>query len=400
MTDERVAVPGYEFLEGLTPEEDAFRHEISEWLEANLVGRYRELIDVGGPADDTAWDERVAWEKELATAGWRGLALPVEYGGRGLPLRNQLIFAREYAVSGAPYRPSSASEDMFAPTVMLYGTEEQKRRIIPPILSSDCYWAQGFSEPDAGSDLASVKTRAHLDGDEWVVDGQKVWTTFAHHCDWNYVLCRTEPDAPKHKGLSMLLLPLDQPAVESRPIRTMAGNADFCEVFYSGARTPADFILGERGEGWKVAMAMLGIERGTSLFSYQMMFDRELEMVFDLARFNGSVRDAVTRQELARAWIGLRLIGLFNQRALETLVREGTIGTESSIGKLMASTWHKHLGELYADLAGAPSMFVDDGYELPAGQKLFLLSRAETIYGGSQEIQRNLVAERILGLPR
>jgi alkylation response protein AidB-like acyl-CoA dehydrogenase len=400
VNEPRTHRPGYEFLDGLTEEEDTFRGEVADWLRTHLVGEYASARGIGGPADESMWELRKAWEKELARHNLRGMAVPVEYGGRGLSLRMQLIFAFEYAASNAPYRPSSASEDLFAQTLLVYGTEEQKHRFIPDILSSNCYWAQGFSEPDAGSDMASVKTQAYLDGDEWVVEGQKVWTTFAQFCDWIYVLCRTDPEAPKHKGLTILMMPLDQPGIELRPIRTMAGNADFNEVFFSEARTKVDLTLGPVSSGWGVAMTLLSIERGTSLFSYQLMFERELRAVIDSASSVGNAESGELRERLIRSWSELRLLGFFNQRILTTLARDGSVGPESSIGKLLASTWHQRLGNLAVDAAGLNAALVQTDYELPAAQKLFLLSRAETIYGGSQEIQKNLVAERILGLPR
>jgi alkylation response protein AidB-like acyl-CoA dehydrogenase len=399
--DARVAVPGYEFLGGLTSTQAVFREELLSWLDEHLVGDFAAMKGVGGPADDTAWYERVEWEKELGRGGWRGIGWPSAYGGRNATYTEQLIFELEYAKSAAPYRPSLQGENLFGPTMLQYGTEEQKRRFLPPILSGDEFWAQGFSEPDAGSDLAGVRTRAVLDGDRWVLNGQKIWTTFGQYSQWIYVLCRTDPEGAKHRSLSFLLVPIDQPGIDMRPIKTLAGNADFNEVFFTDAVTERELVLGDVNEGWAVAMALLGFERGTTMITHQMSFEHEFVAVRELVRRKERDRDPIIRQRLAEMWSGLQLIKRRNFEMVSTLSRGGSVGSAVSLGKLAATTWHQRLGELEMDLLGPEALVLSDGYpNLGPEHRTFLHSRAETIYGGSSEIQKNIVAERILGLPR
>jgi alkylation response protein AidB-like acyl-CoA dehydrogenase len=246
-----------------TPEEAAFRAEVRGWLSTHLTGEFATLGSAGGPADETGWDVRIEWEKLLGRDRWVGVSWPEEYGGRGANVAQQIIFNEEYARANAPARISFFGEGLFAPTLIQYGTDEQKRRFLPKIQSVEELWCQGFSEPNAGSDLANIQTRATLDGDEWVINGQKVWTTLAHRADWCFVVCRTDPESQSHHGLSYVLCPMDQPGIEVRPLRQMTGSSEFNEVFFDGARTAKENVLGPVGEGWKVAMATLGFERGT-----------------------------------------------------------------------------------------------------------------------------------------
>jgi alkylation response protein AidB-like acyl-CoA dehydrogenase len=381
----------------LTPQQMAFRSELCAWLDAHLVGEYLAFGGRGRASSDEGFDLRQRWERELADGHWLGLGIPAGYGGRGLGLTEQIVFAYECARARAPYRLSIQGTDMLGPTLVAFGTEAQKRRFLPSILAADVIWCQGFSEPEAGSDLAGVRTRAALQGDTWVLNGQKIWTTFGHYADWIYVLCRTDTDAPKHHGLSLLLVPLDQPGVEVRPIRNMADESDFCEVFFSDARTSADLVVGPVNAGWKVALGTLGFERGTATLPYQMKFEREVGALITLAR-QRQVGPAL-RDRLARAYIGVRILGFNNQRNLTALVRgDGTLGPESSISKLYWASWHRDLGELGVELLGAEGM-CDAGPHHDLLQT-FLLSRAETIYGGTNQIQRNTIGERVLGLPR
>ncbi len=383
-----------------TPEEEAFRDEVRAWLDEHLTDELRAVGPAAGPADDRNWDVRVEWERRLAEGGWIGLGWPEEVGGRGASVMEEVIFHEEHARAGAPGRISFFGEQLFGPTCIAYGTEEQKQRFLPPILEARELWCQGYSEPDAGSDLANVSTRAELDGDEWVIDGQKIWTTFAHKADWCFVVCRTDPDAPKHRGLSYLLCPMDQEGVEVRGIRQIAGSAEFNEVFFDGARTHRDHVIGEVDEGWKVAMATLGFERGTAFLGQQLAFAEELSSLLDEARERGSADDPVMRQRLAGAFVGLRIMRFNGYRMLTRLAHDGSLGPEASIAKLFWSTWHRDLGELEMDVLGSDGAVVGDGYEPDAFQRSFLNSRAETIYAGSSEIQRNVIGERVLGLPR
>ncbi|MCZ7527399.1 MAG: acyl-CoA dehydrogenase family protein [Acidimicrobiia bacterium] len=386
-----------------TPEEAAFRDEVRTWLAEHLVGEFAEVGARGGPADEEGYDIRLAWERELGRAGWVGMSWPKEYGGRGATILEQVIFNEEYVKARAPARVSFFGEGLFAPTLIAHGTEAQKHRFLPRIQSVEELWCQGYSEPDAGSDLSNVQTRAVLDGDEWVVTGQKVWTTLAHRADWCFAVVRTNPDAPAHKGISYLLIPMDQPGVSVRPLRQITGSAEFNEVFFDEARTARENVVGAVDDGWKVAMATLGFERGTAFLSQQLAFRRELADLFEVARRTGAGDDPRTRQRLAQAYAGVEIMRYNGLRMLTNIVRTGVVGPEASIGKLYWSTWHRGLGELAMEVLG-PSSQVLSGppgtYVLDDLQQAFLSSRAETIYAGSSEIQRNIVGERVLGLPR
>jgi len=261
-------------------------------------------------------------------------------------------------------------------------------------------WGQGFSEPEAGSDLGGVRTRASLDRGEWVLNGQKIWMTFGTRADWMYVLCRTNADAPKHRGLSLLLVPAHQPGVDVRPIRNLAGGEEFAEVFFTDARTAADLVVGPVDAGWSVVMGTVGTERGTTVLPYQAAFEQQLHDLVGELRARGRTDDPLVRQRLAGAWIGLQLNRHNNSRMLTRLLHDGTLGPEASLSKLFWSQWHRDLGALMVDLLGPDATVVGDRWSLDPFQAVFLNSRAETIYGGANEIQRNIVAERLLGLPK
>jgi alkylation response protein AidB-like acyl-CoA dehydrogenase len=381
-------------------EDEAFRAEAAAWLEEHLSGEFAEVRGRGGPGDEGALvEERKAWERRLGQGGWIGLGWPKQYGGRALPLTQQMIFHEEYARAGGPGRIGHMSEGLLAPTVIDFGTEEQKRRILPPILKGEEIWCQGYSEPNAGSDLANVQTRARLEGDEWVIDGQKVWTSWAEWADWCFVVCRSDPDSQRHKGLSYLLVPMRQPGIEIRPILQMTGDAEFSEVFYDAARTARENILGAPGEGWKVALATLSYERGASTLGQQMNFRRELDQIIEIARRNGRADDPVIRQRLADAWIGLELQ---RYNALRALGSSGDAADRAAfITKIFWATWHRDLGKLAMDVLGPESEIAEGApYELTRLQRLYLFTRSDTIYAGSNQIQRNIISERALGMPR
>jgi len=380
----------------------AFRSSVREWLEDNLRGEFAAVRGLGGPGrEHEAFDERLAWDRHLAAAGWTCLGWPVEHGGKALPLRRQVIFHEEYARADAPARVSHLGEELLGPTLVAFGTADQQRRFLPPITRVEELWCQGYSEPGAGSDLASVSTSARRDADGWTVTGQKVWTSLAHVADWCFALVRTEPGSHRHQGLSYLLVPMRQDGVEVRPIQQLTGTSEFNEVFFDGARTEAGCLVGEEGQGWKVAMATLGFERGVSTVGQQVGFRRELEQLVALARSNGSIDDPVLRDRLTRAWIGLDVMGAHALRTLATGDAAQQPPGSESVWKLVWARWHRELGELAMEVAGASSLAVhDEPYELDRWQRLFLFSRADTIYGGSDEIQRNVIAERVLGLPR
>ncbi|TMK66413.1 MAG: acyl-CoA dehydrogenase, partial [Actinobacteria bacterium] len=290
-------------------------------------------------------------------------------------------------------------EGLFAPTLIAFGTPEQHERFLPPILAGTEIWCQGYSEPEAGSDLANVRTRAELDGDEWVIHGQKVWTSLAHWAHWCFVLCRTDPDAPKHRGISYLLVPMHQPGIDIRPIRQLTGTSEFNEVFFDGARTPHDHVVGPVNGGWKVAMGTLAFERGASTLGQQIGFENEFAAILDAARDRGAVDDPTIRQRLVDVWMALRIQRLTALRSLSALGR-GDLTPATTIARLFWGLLHQRMGELAMEVLGPSAELVEAApYELTPLQRLFLFSRADTIYGGSAEIQRNVIGERALGLP-
>jgi alkylation response protein AidB-like acyl-CoA dehydrogenase len=381
-------------------EDESFRDEVRSFLEESLSGEFAAVRGRGGPGDEHAlFDERLAWERHLGAHGWTCVAWPVEHGGRGLSLRRHVIYHEEYARARGPGRLGHIGETLLGPTVIAFGSPEQQRRFLPPIVSGDELWCQGYSEPGAGSDLANVATRAEPDGDDWVLHGQKVWTSLAHWAHWCFVLARTAPPAEpgrRHEGLSYLLVPMRQDGVEVRPIVQLTGDSEFNEVFFDGARTALGNVVGRPGQGWRVALGTLAFERGASTLGQQLNFRNELDAITTLARRNGANDDPVVRQRLARAHIGLEIMRL---NALRTLSgsESGTLGREALIGKLYWSVLHRSLGELAVDVLGADATVVDGAEAL---QRLFLFSRADTIYGGSNQVQRNIIGERALGLPR
>jgi alkylation response protein AidB-like acyl-CoA dehydrogenase len=383
--------------------DEEFRAEVRDWLEEHLAGDFAELRGRGGPGrEHEAYDERLAWDRHLAGHGWTCIGWPEEHGGRGLSLERQVIFHEEYARANAPARTNHLGEELLGPTLIAFGTPEQQERFLPRIRAVEELWCQGYSEPGAGSDLAAVSTRARLDPStgsgrgEWVLDGQKVWTSLAHQADWCFVLARTEPGSQRHHGLSYLLVPMDQQGVEVRPIVQLTGTSEFNEVFFSGARTGAGMVVGGEGNGWEVAMATLGFERGVSTLGQQVGFQRELDALVGLARSNGAYDDPVLRDRLARAQVELEVIRL---NALRTLAEEQA-PQQASIAKLLWARWHRSLGELAMEVRGVESITTGPDYDLDEWQRLFLFSRADTIYGGSDEIQLNVLAERVLGLPK
>jgi alkylation response protein AidB-like acyl-CoA dehydrogenase len=370
---------------------------VRAWLTEELSGEFAALVGKGGPGrEHELVAERLAWERRLGEGGWIGLGWPEADGGRGLPWSQQVIFYEEYARAGAPGRVGHIGEQLLGPTLLMSGTAEQKARFLPGILAGTSMWCQGYSEPEAGSDLASLRTRATLGPDgQWHIDGQKVWTSLAQFADWCFVLARTDPDAERHRGLSCLLVPMRQAGIEVRPIVQLTGTSEFNEVFFSDARALADDVVGAVGDGWRVAMGTLGVERGVSTFGQQLGFQREFEAVLALARGNGSIADPDIEARITDAWIGLQVMRFTAEALLGT-----PGGVEANVTKLLWAPWHQRLGELAVDVLGPDATVAGPEYELSDEQRLFLFTRADTIYGGSSEIQRNIVAERGLGLPR
>ena len=376
-------------------EVQTFRAEVREWLADNLTGDFAALKGLGGPGrEHEAFEERLAWNRHLAAAGLTCLGWPKEHGGRGLSVAHRVAFYEEYARANAPDKVNHFGEELLGPTLIEYGTKEHQERFLPRILDVTELWSQGYSEPNAGSDLANVSTTAQLDGDEWVINGQKVWTSLAHWAQWCFVVARTEKGSKRHAGLSYLLVPLDQPGVTIRPIIQLTGDSEFNEVFFDDARTDASLVVGEVGDGWRVAMGTLMFERGVSTLGQQIRYARELSGIADLAKRNGAADDPLIREKLARSWAGLRAMRSFAMATMD----EGVAGGDN-VSKLLWANWHRDLGELAMDVCGKGGLVLDGG-EFSEWQRLFLFARADTIYGGSNEVQRNIIAERVLGLPR
>ncbi len=395
-----------------TTAEEAFADEVRAWLEEHLGGANAGLRGRGGVGQEDVEPERLLeWERELATGGWLGLDYPVHLGGRDASLSEQVVFHQTYVEARAPGRIPNIGLTLLGPTLVAFGTPELQERFIPPIISGTEHWCQGYSEPNAGSDLANVSTRARLSGDRWLVTGQKTWTSLAQYAQWAFVLCRTDPSSERHAGLSYLLVPMDQPGVEVRPIVQVTGGSEFNEVFFDDAVTEAAMVVGGAGNGWAVAMGTLGFERGASTLGQQTGYRRELDSLLELARANGSIRDPSLRQDLMRSYSELEILRYNQLRMLTALVADGVPGPEMSIGKLYWASWHRRLGELGMRVRGTSAMVgvdatppledpLDIGYHLDPLQRTFLYSRAHTIYGGSNQVQRNVIGERVLGLPR
>lgn len=383
---------------GFSEAEEAFRADAAAWLDASLSGPFADVRGVTSLVEQS--ERRRAWERHLGAARWGCVGWPSAYGGRDATLAEQVIFAEEYARAGGPARLNHVGIELAGPTILAFGTEAQKARFLPAIAAGEEIWCQGYSEPNAGSDLANIRTRAWRDGTDWVVEGQKVWTSLAQFSDWIFAIVRTGEGSVGPKGLSFLLVPIDQPGVTVRHIHQMTGEAEFNETFFDGARTGAENILGEPGDGWKVGMALLGLERGVSTLGQQMGFRNELDAVIDAARANGAAADPRIRQRIAQAEIGLRLMRYGALRML-TATEDGTASPASLTYKIQWATWRQSLGELAMDVLGqAGEVAEGSDYAFPLLPNLFLYSRADTIYGGTNEIQRNIIAERALGLPR
>ncbi|MEU2298573.1 acyl-CoA dehydrogenase family protein [Streptomyces antibioticus] len=371
---------------GFDAVDDGFRAEARAWLAEHAPGA----------------SDRRGWERTLGAAGWIGLGWREGgYGNRTATLTQQVAWAEEYARSAAPARSGHIGENLLAPTLLAHGSAEQKDRFLPPIAAGAELWCQGYSEPGAGSDLAGVRTRAERSADGFRVTGQKIWTSLAHEADWCFVLARSDPESTRHRGLTFLLVPMDQPGrIEVRPIRQLTGTSDFNEVFFDGAR--AAHVVGAEGDGWRVAMSLLGFERGVSTLAQQIGFAEELGRVIRAAVASGAADDPVTRERLVGLWAELRTM---RWNALRTLGGSGGPGAPS-VAKLLWAGWHQRLGEAAVGVRGAPASAGPSDwtpttpYELDEAQRLFLFSRADTIYGGSDQIQRTIIAERVLGLPR
>ncbi len=386
-------------------EDEQFRQEIANWLQVNLTGEFEKLRFRGGPGDEHTFpEERKVWEQKLAEGGWTCVGWSKEYGGRGCSIEQQVIFFEEYARAGAPGRVGHIGEGLAGPTVIAFGTDEQKKKYLPGIVAGTELWCQGYSEPSAGSDLANVKTKARFDKEQnkWIINGQKVWTSLAHESDYCFVIARTDLDSVAHKGLGFFLIKMDQPGIDVRPIEQITGTSEFNEVFFDEAHCEADDIVGAPGEGWKVAMGLLGFERGVSTLGQQMQFQNELDEVIRVAKRNGAAQDPAIRQRIAEAHAELKIMRYNSMRILSGQSgSDGGLQKEALIYKLFWSTWHRGLGELAMDVLGPECEILEDGpYALSRLQSMFLFVRSDTIYGGTNQIQRNIISERGLGMPK
>lgn len=398
-------------------EAEDFRVEIRNWLETNLPDGW------GEPDFEMTDDERDAfvtdWTKRLFKGGWICASWPKEYGGKGLSTMEAVVLSEEFARAGAPMRGDFFGDTLVGPTILQWGTEEQKKEFLPGILRGEIAWCQGFSEPESGSDLASLKCKAELDGDEWVINGQKVWTTRAQDADYVFLLARTDFSVSKHAGISYLLVPMDQPGVEVRPINQIDGSQEFNEVFFTDARCPKDNVVGGVNNGWKVAMTTLGFERGTSATTGYRRFETELNEIIALARENGAINDPTIRQRLAAAHTKVQIMKVNGWRSLTATLnntRDMGVAALGATNKMFWSEYHRDVMELWSDVAGMQGQILDGiydpessnpskkrgkaSYPVNAMQASFFFSRSETIWGGTAEVQRNIVGERVLGLPK
>jgi alkylation response protein AidB-like acyl-CoA dehydrogenase len=399
-----VLTPGVELR--FSAAEEAFRSAARQWLEQNVPGEKRpEIADLRGRRD---YD--MAWQRRMFDAGWAGINWPREFGGRGATLMEQLVWYEEYARVGAPdITTGFVGLKHAGPTLIACGTDEQKAFHLPRILQGEVVWCQGFSEPNAGSDLANLQTRAVIVGDELVVTGQKIWTSFGQIAEFQELLVRTDPNAPKHKGITWVICPMGLPGMDVRPIKTLAGNQDFCEVFYEDVRIPVRNVVGKVNDGWRVAMATLSFERGTAFMSEQVRLARRLDELVDVARRtpgpSGKARaiddDEIARR-LARAKAEVEAMRAMTYRSLSLAARTGMPGPEASMIRLFFSELIQRIDALALEIIGQPAIasFAPDGSSLDSWGERYLVGLSQTIGGGTKEIQRNIIGERGLGLPR
>lgn len=393
---------------------EEFRARVQRFLEQHLPDGWQ---GIGSITDRDEADSFVeSWRATLADNGLLAVSWPEEYGGAGLTKAEQIVLVEELARAGVP---AMGYNDVFGikmlgGTLLQWGTEEQKRRYLPRILSGEDRWCQGFSEPGSGSDLASLSTRAVLDGDRWVIDGQKLWTSRAREADHVFLLARTDPEAGKHRGITFLLVDMRQEGVEVRPIRAMSGESEFNEVFFTEATTPANEVVGEVGDGWSVARTLLGLERGEEAATNPILFRAELDRLRAMAAERGASSDPVLRDRLADAYVRCEVMRLLGGRILTGVLRSGTVGPEASVSKLYWSEYHRDLTRLALDVLGADATTIsgrlplrayradDPGASNTTGSWVgaFYNAVAGTIYAGTSEVQRNILGDTVLGLPR
>ena len=392
---------------------EAYRQKVQAFLAEKLPGNWGGMGTLEG---ESLTDFVTEWRGTLYEAGYLAPGWPVEYGGAGLSALEQVILAEEFAKAGVP---TGGPNDVFGiqmlgNTLLMMGTDEQKQHYLPRILSGEDTWCQGYSEPNAGSDLGNVGLKAQLDGDQWILNGQKIWTSAGHLADHIFTLARTDPDAPKHKGISFLLVDMRQPGIEVRPIKMISGESEFNEVFYTDATCPKDDVVGGVNEGWRVAMTLLGYERGEAAATQPIRFQAEVDRLLLLAKERGVADDPVIRQKLAWAYSKVQIMRYSGMRVLTQFLQGHHPGPDAAIGKLYWSEYHKLVTELAVDIYGAEGMTIsgrepssafaadDAGAPNTTGSwvNTFLNARAGTIYAGSSQIQRNIIGEMVLGLPK
>lgn len=389
----------------LTQDHATLRRDIRDWMAAHLTGRFAQLrFRANAGEGDILPELRKEWERELAAGGWTCPGWPTDWGGRAMSVAEQVVFQEEYAAAGGPGRIGHIGEGLMGPTLLAFGTDDQKARFLPDIRAGRSFWAQGYSEPSAGSDLGNIRTRARRDPDtgDWLVSGQKIWTSMAHVSDWIFVLARCEDGSVGPKGLIFLMMPLDQAGITIQPIRQIGGGAEFNSVFFDEARAKPCDVLGQAGEGWKIAMTLLSYERGISTLGQQMAFAREFADICQIARENGAAERPMIRQRLAQSWAGLKAMRYLAMRVLDE--ESGTEALRERLSyKYQWSNWHRDLGQLAMDVMALKGCDLTDGagderYERL--RQMYLFSPADTIYGGTNEIQLNILAEQGLGMPK
>lgn len=383
---------------GFTPEQEAFRNEAAAWLEEKLSGEFSDIRyerTIFGQIE-----KRREWERVLGAEGWSVIGYPKKYGGRDATLAEQVIFAEEYARAGAPGRTGHIGVELAGPTLLHFGTEEQKDQFIPDMVSGKIMWAQGYSEPGAGSDLSNVRTKARLENGQWIIDGQKIWTSGAQFADWIFVLARTDPESKGPKGLSFLLVPMKQAGIDVRPIKQITGEEEFAETFFDGATTDEANVVGGVGNGWRVAMGLLAFERGVGTLGQLMSFTQEFDTMIKKAKELGADKDPLIRQRIGEAFTGLKVMRYSALRMLSEK-DNSALQPAAMTYKLYWSAWHKSFTELCMDICGLSGCIADGpDYELSELPWRYLMARADSIYGGTNQIQRNIVSEHALGMPR
>ncbi len=394
-------------------ETEALRTKARAFLDEHLPADWKGVGALDGEEFDGFVED---WRQKLYEGGWLALSWPTEYGGGGLSEIDQLVVADEFTRAGVPLGgPNDVfGISMLGNTLLHFGTEEQKAHFLPRVISGEYRFCQGYSEPNAGSDLAGLGTRAIRDGDEWVIDGQKIWTSGAHLANWIFVLCRTDPEAASHRGITFILCPMDQPGVEVRPIEMLSGTSEFNEVFFDGARARVDHTVGRENDGWRVAMALLGFERGESAGLVPLAFREELDRLRELADERDALADPLVRDRLVRAFTEVEVMRFLGYGAVTRYVAGQSPGADAAITKIYWSEYHRRTTELAMDILGMAglvpegrsprSAFATDDPGAPnstaSWQRTFLSARAGTIYAGTSEIQRNIIGEMLLGLPK